>query len=42
MAQAMKPRSKGSLQLLARGSEQDFVYVHILRLAHGKSDGPRE
>src|SRR5437763_2052446 len=34
--------ARGSLQFLARGPEQDLVHVHLLRLAHGEDDGPRE
>jgi len=30
------------LELLARGPEQDLVHVHLLRLAHGEGDCPRE
>src|SRR6266571_6459474 len=30
------------LQVLARGPEQDLVHVHVLRLADGEGDGPRE
>ncbi len=32
--------SQGSLELLVRGPEQDFVRVHLLRLAHGEGDCP--
>ena len=30
------------LQLLARRPEQDFVYVHVIRLAHGEDNRPRK
>src|SRR2546427_11508542 len=34
--------ARGSLQLLARGPEQDLVHVHLLWLAHGEGDCLRE
>ena len=34
--------AKGGSELLARGPEQDLVHVHLLRLAHGEGDCPRE
>jgi len=34
--------SSTSLELLARGPEQDFVHINLLRLAHGEGDCPRE
>jgi len=30
------------LEFLARGPEEDLVHVHLLRLAHGEDDCPRE
>jgi hypothetical protein len=30
--------ARGSLELLARGPEQDLVHVHLLRLADGEGD----
>jgi hypothetical protein len=35
-------KARGSLQLLARGPEQDLVHVPILRLAHRERDDSRE
>ena len=32
----------GWSQFLARGPEQALVHVHLLRLAHGEGDCPRE
>ena len=34
--------ARGNLQFLARGPEQNFIYVYILRLAHGEDDGPNK
>ncbi len=38
----LEREARESLELLARGPEQDLVHVHLLRLAHGVGDCPRE
>ncbi len=39
---SLERSARRSLELLARGPEQDLVHVHLLRLADGEGDCPRE